>query len=109
LPDACHHHLCSSILWSLRHAARQSGYQARLLFGLEPATIHRLRAMQLPELQRLACAPGVITCAFARQEWLWERLLTDLRPEAQRQLALVALQPGVTREWPQRRPAQPVA
>jgi hypothetical protein len=39
---------------------------------------------------------------------LWRNLLTDTRPESRRQLALVALQPRLPQNWPERRPARPV-
>jgi len=101
--DAARHALCLTILlcaWSL---SRQSAYQARLLLGLEPRAIQRLRAMQLTDLQQLAYVPQLVLCAFAGRDWLWNELLTDPRPEARQQLALIALQPGLARDWPTRR------
>jgi len=106
--DAAHHDLCLSILWSARQTTRQSAYQARLLFGLEERELRLLQALPLAELQRLACHPDMLLCAFTDREWLWRKLLTDVRPEARRELALVALQPGIERDWPERRPAHPV-
>ncbi|HZL93711.1 MAG TPA: hypothetical protein VFB99_08705, partial [Vicinamibacterales bacterium] len=86
-----------------------STYQARLLFGLEAAEIQRLRALPLAELQRLAWTPGILQCAFTDKTWLWQSLLRATQPEARQQLTLLALQPGIERDWPQRRPPQPVA
>jgi hypothetical protein len=102
--DAAEHHLCWSILFAARHTSRHSGYQARLLFGLEAADVERLRASPLAELQQHACAPGVLKCAFAEQPWFWQQLFTTTRPELRRQLMLMALQPSLTIAWPQRRP-----
>ena len=101
--DAARYALSLTILlcaWSL---SRQSAYQARLLLGLETRTIQRLRAMQLADLQQLAHVPRLVLCAFAGRDWLWSELLADARPEARQQLALIALQPGVARDWPARR------
>jgi len=101
--DAARHALCLTILlcaWSL---SRQSPYHARLLLGLEPRAIQLLRAMQLSELQQLAHVRHLVLCAFAGRDWLWTELLTDARPEARQQLALIALQPGLGRDWPERR------
>jgi len=101
--DAARHALCLTILlcaWSL---SRQSAYQARLLLGLETRTIQRLRAMQLTDLQQLAHVPQLVLCAFAGRDWLWSELLSDARPEARQRLVLVALQPGLARDWPARR------
>jgi hypothetical protein len=44
-----------------------------------------------------------VHCAFAGRDWLWSELLTDPRPEMRQQLALIALQPGLPRDWPARR------
>jgi len=101
--DAARHALCLTILLCAWTVSRQSTYQARLLLGLEPRAIQRLRAMQLGDLQQLAHAPELVLCAFAGRDWIWHELLTDARPEARRQLALIALQPGLARDWPARR------
>ena len=101
--DAARHALCLTILLCARSLCRQSAYQARLLLGLEPRAIQRLRSLQLRDLQQVAHHPQLILCAFAGRAWLWNELLTDSRPEARRQLALVALQPGLVRDWPARR------
>jgi hypothetical protein len=89
--------------WSL---SRQSAYQARLLLGLESRTIQRFRALQLSQLQPLSHLPNLVQCAFRERDWLWTGLLFDTRPEARRRLALIALQPGVARDWPGRRANQ---
>ena len=107
--DASLHEMVSAILWSARYASWHSTYQARLLFGLEAAEIQRLRALPLAELQRLAWTPGILQCAFTDKTWLWQSLLRATQPEARQQLTLLALQPGIERDWPQRRPPQPVA
>jgi hypothetical protein len=101
--DAARHALCLTILLCAWTLSRQSVYQARLLLALEPRTIQRLRAMQLSELQQVAHGRELVHCAFAGREWLWSELLTDPRPEMRQQLALIALQPGLPRDWPARR------
>jgi hypothetical protein len=106
--DARYQELALSILFAARHMSRQSPYQAQVLLGLGVAQIELLRSLALPELGRLAAVADVLRCAFTGQDWLWHGILTDTRPESRRQLALVALQPGLAREWPQRRPAHPV-
>jgi hypothetical protein len=103
-----HRDLTLSILLPVRQVCRQSPYQARLLFGLDGLQVQRLRALPLPQVQRLACAADVLQCAFSGKPWLWHTLLTDTRPESWRHLVLVALQPRLERDWPQRRPARPV-
>ena len=85
--------------WTL---SRQSAYQARLLLGLESRAVQRLRALQLTELQGLAHGSSLVRCAFPEREWLWTELLTERRPEARQRLVLVALQPGLERDWPVR-------
>jgi hypothetical protein len=101
--DAARHALCLTILLCAWTLSRQSVYQARLLLALEPRTIQRLRAMQLSELQQVAHGRELVHCAFAGRDWLWSELLTDPRPEMRQQLALIALQPGLPRDWPARR------
>jgi hypothetical protein len=107
--EPAYHDLCLSILWAARQTSRQSAYQARLLFGLDEHGLRVLQTLPLAKLQRFASARDVLRCAFADREWLWRELLTDARPESRQQLALVGLQPGVERDWPERRPARPVA
>jgi hypothetical protein len=101
--DEPEHRLCLSILFAARHTCRHSGYQARLLFGLEAADVERLQASPLAELQQYACAPGMLQCAFADQHWFWHQLFTTTRPELRRQLTLIALQPSLAITWPPRR------
>ena len=107
--DEAEHRLCWSILFAARHTSRHSGYQARLLLGLEAADVERLRVSPLAELQQHACAPGVLKCAFAEQAWFWQLLFTTTRPELRRHLALMALQPSLATGWPQRRPPHATA
>jgi hypothetical protein len=102
--DEAEHHLCLSILFAARHTSRHSGFQARLLFGLAVADVERLQVSPLAELQQLACAPGMLKCAFAEHYWFWQQLFTATRPELRRQLTLMALQPSLAIAWPQRRP-----
>jgi len=104
--DEVEHDLCLSILFAMRHTSRQSGYQAQLLLGLEAVEIEGLSALPLANLQRLACAPGLLQCAFAECRWFWPALLTPTRPEVRRQLMLMALQPRAQAAWPQRKPPQ---
>jgi len=101
--DAAQHALCLTILLCAWTLSRQSVYQARLLLALEPRTIQRLRAMQLGDLQQVAHGRELVHCAFVGRDWLWSELLTDPRPEMRQQLALIALQPGLPRDWPTRR------
>lgn len=107
--DEVEHDLCFSILFAARQTSRESAYQARLLFGLEPADVEQLRGSTLGVLQQLACVRGVLQCAYREQHWLWHGLFTATRPELRRQLTLMALQPRVPGGWPQRRPPQPTA
>jgi hypothetical protein len=86
--------------WTL---SKQSVYQARLLLGLGSRAMQQLRAMQLGEIQRLAHAPGLVLCAFPDRPWFWPQLLAETRPEGRQQLALIALQPGLDKDWPARR------
>jgi hypothetical protein len=107
--DEAEHDLSLSILFAARHVSRQSTYQARLLLGLETVEVQRLCALLLPDLQRLACPPGLLRCAFPDRRWFWHGLFSATRPESRRQLTLMALQPGISLDWPQRRPPQPSA
>lgn len=108
-PDADLHEVCSAILWGARYASRQSPYQASLLFRLSPQQIQHLRTLPVAELQRLAWSPHLLHCAFCEREWIWQWLFNATQPEALAQLTLVALQPGVDRDWPHRRAPHPVA
>jgi hypothetical protein len=102
--DDAEHDLVLSMLFTVRHASRQSPYQARLLFGLEEPDLDVFRRFPLTDLQRLAATPGVLQCACRDRHWLWQGLFTATRPELRRQLTLMALQPGVDADWPRRRP-----
>jgi len=106
--DARYHDVALPILWAARQTSRQSPYRAQFLLGLDVAQIEFLGSLAASDLARLAGAPDVLRCAFTDQDWVWRSLLTDRRPEARRQLVLVVLQPGLDRDWPQRRPAHPV-
>jgi hypothetical protein len=107
--DARYHELALSILLAARQMSRQSAYQAQFLLGLALAQVELLRSLPLPDLALLAAASDVVHCAFTEQSWLWRGILTDTRPESRRQLALIALQPGLARDWPPRRPAHPAS
>jgi hypothetical protein len=89
--------------WTL---SRHSIYQARLLLGLETRAMQQLRAMQLGPIQDLAHAPHLVLCAFHDRPWLWSELLVEKRPEGRQHLALIALQPGLDKDWPVRRAPQ---
>jgi hypothetical protein len=101
--DAAQHALALTILLCAWTLSRQSAYQARLLLGLETRTIQQLRTMQLSDMQPFAHSPQLLLCAFAGRDWIWSELVNETRPEARQHLALIALQPGVGREWPARR------
>ena len=103
-PDDAEHDLVLSMLFTVRHASRQSPYQARLLFGLVEPDLDVFRRLPLADLQRLAAMPGVLQCACRDRHWLWQGLFTATRPELRRQLTLMALQPAVDADWPRRRP-----
>lgn len=105
--DPGRYHLTLQILWTVRHTSRQSPHQARVLFDVDGDQITHVASLTLPDLERLAGQPDVLRCAFRARGWLWSRLLTDVRPESRRHLALIALQPGLTRDWPRRRAAHP--
>jgi hypothetical protein len=101
--DGAQHALGLTILLCAWTLSRQSTYQARLLLGLDARSIQRLRAMQLTDLQPLAHSRELVLCAFAGRDWIWSELVNETRPEARQQLALIALQPGLGRDWPVRR------
>jgi hypothetical protein len=104
--DDAEHDLCLSIVLAARQTSRQSAYQARLLFGLTPMDVERLRASSLHDVRRLAGVPTVLRCAFGERHWFWQQLFTATRPESRRHLTLMALQPCVAMAWPPRRPPQ---
>ncbi len=107
--DEAERELCLSILLAARSTSRYSAYQARLLFGLDARGLARLSAAPLADLQRVACVPGTLQCAFRDCAWFWHGLLTATRPELRRQLTLMALQPAIVPGWPQRRAPHPSA
>jgi hypothetical protein len=106
--DEAQRELHLSILFAARTTSRHSAFQARVLFDLDAADVERLGAASLADLQRLACEPRLLQCAFRERPWFWQGFLTAIRPELRRQLALLALQPRIA-DWPQRRPPQPTA
>ncbi|HEX6994837.1 MAG TPA: hypothetical protein VF339_11900 [Gammaproteobacteria bacterium] len=75
--------------------SRDSAYHARLFFGLGADVIQALRATPLSKLPWLALTRARVVCAFRGAESLWRELLVETRPEARRQLVLVALQPAL--------------
>jgi hypothetical protein len=107
--DEAERELCLSILLAARSTTRYSAYQARFLFGLDARGLARLTAAPLADLQRVACIPGTLQCAFRERAWFWNGLLTATRPEVWRQLTLMALQPAIVPGWPQRRAPRPSA
>jgi hypothetical protein len=48
----------------------------------------------------LAHTPHLVLCAFPDRPWLWSQLLAETRPEGRQYLALIALQPGIDKDWP---------
>lgn len=86
--------------------SRESTYHARLFFGFCSEMIHALRTTPLSELPSIAVTSVRIVCAFQEAEWLWRQLFLETRPEARRQLVLVALQPPLGAARPSTRAAQ---
>lgn len=74
--------------------SRDSAYHARLFFGLGAEVIHALQMTPLSKLPWLALTRARVLCAFRDAEGLWKELLVETRPEARRQLVLIALQPA---------------
>ena len=103
--DSGRYSLSLTILLCAWTLSRQSVYQARLLLGLESRAMQQLRAMPLGAIQNLEGAPRLVGCAFQDRPWLWPQLLAETRPEGRQYLALIALQPGIDRDWPARRTA----
>jgi hypothetical protein len=98
-----------SILLAARHTCRQSAYQARVVFALEPAEVERLASASLADVQLYAATPGLLQCALADRQWFWSGLFSATLPEARRQLTLMALQPRTPQRWPARRPPHAIA
>jgi hypothetical protein len=88
------HVLTLTILYCVWSICRESTYRGRLFFGLTPREVHALRTTALSDLPGIAATRVSVECAFAEAAWLWDRLLHETRPEARRQLVLVALQPS---------------
>jgi hypothetical protein len=82
-----------TILHSAWTLSRRNPYLARLLLGLEDHDVCDLRALDLADIPAHCAAGETVVCAFAQYAWLWRKLLTENRPEARRQLLLIALQP----------------
>ncbi|SRR5690606_24276082 len=78
--------------WS---TSRDSAYHARLFYGLGADVIHALRMTPISKLPWLALTRARVVCAFRDAESMWRELLVETRPEARRQLVLVALQPAL--------------
>jgi len=78
--------------WTL---SRRNPYLARLLLSLEEFDVRKLRTLDLADIPAHCAAGETVVCAFAQYVWLWQKLLTETRPEARRQLLLIALQPRV--------------
>jgi hypothetical protein len=101
LPGAAARILELTISYCAWSTCRESIYHARLFFGLDAEVIHALRTTPLSELPKLALARARVRCAFPEANCLWKELLMETRPEARRQLVLVALQPPLPlqRAW----------
>jgi hypothetical protein len=84
-----------TILHSAWTLSRRNPYLARLLLGLEDHDVRGLRTLDLADIPAYCAAGERVVCAFAQYAWLWRKLLTENRPEARRQLLLIALQPRV--------------
>ena len=90
--------------------AATARYQARLLFGLDPSDVERLRALAARGHAAARLRARRRSRARSRErQWFWQQLFTVTRPELRRQLTLMALQPCLALGWPQRRPPQPSA
>jgi hypothetical protein len=84
-----------TILHSAWTLSRRNPYLARLLLGLEDHDVRDLRTLDLADIPAYCATGETVVCAFTQYTWLWRRLLTENRPEARRQLLLIALQPRV--------------
>jgi hypothetical protein len=93
-----------TILHSAWGLSRRNPYLARLLLGLEDRDVRELCALDLAAIPALCAGTETVACAFAQYAWLWEKLLTETRPEARRQLLLIALQPAVDTRVPASQP-----
>jgi hypothetical protein len=93
--DVSRYVLQVTILHSAWTLSRRNPYLAQLLLGLDGDDVRALRLLDLADLPAHCAARETVVCAFAQYAWLWEKLLTESRPEARRQLLLIALQPRV--------------
>jgi hypothetical protein len=93
--DVSHYVLQVTILHSAWTLSRRNPYLARLLLGLEDRDVRELRTLDLADIPAHCAASETVVCAFAQHAWLWPKLLTESRPEARRQLLLLALQPRI--------------
>jgi hypothetical protein len=84
-----------TILNNARTLSRRNPYLAKLLLGLEDHDVRDLRTLDLGDIPAYCAAGETVVCAFTQYTWLWRKLLTENRPEARRQLLLIALQPRV--------------
>jgi hypothetical protein len=84
-----------TILHSAWTLSRRNPYLARLLLALDDRDVHELRTLDLADIPAHCAAGETVVCAFAHYAWLWQKLLTENRPEARRQLLLIALQPRI--------------
>lgn len=81
------------LLHSARNLSRMSGYAARLLLRLDDATVDRLRRSEVNEIVAMSMATNVVAAAFDDLDWIWQQLLTEVRPEYRRRLLLLGFQP----------------
>jgi hypothetical protein len=104
IPEVSRYILQVTILHSARGLSRRSPYLARLLLGLGDDDVRELAAIDLAAIPALCAGTQTVACAFAQYSWLWEKLLIETRPEARRQLLLIALQPAVDTRVPASQP-----
>jgi hypothetical protein len=93
--DVSRYVLQVTILHSAWTLSRRNPYLARLLLGLEDRDVRDLRTLDLADIPAHCATGDTVVCAFAQYTWLWQKLLTEGRPEARRQLLLIALQPRI--------------
>ena len=98
--DVSRYVLQVTILHSAWTLSRRNPYLARLLLGLEDHDVRDLRTLDLADIPAYCATGETVVCAFAQYGWLWQKLLTEGRPEARRQLLLIALQPRIDTHTP---------
>ena len=98
--DVSRYVLKVTILHSAWALSRRNPYLAKLLLGLEDQEVQALVTFDLAEIPARCTAAETVVCAFAQYAWLWHKLLTESRPEARRQLLLIALQPRLDATLP---------